>query len=149
MNNTLRKNENHIELKLFDFDLSHEEISITLGIESTKKWYKDENYSLDSESKKTTRLRKENYWGLEVVTVTNDYIGDQVDDFINTIVIPRTERIKKLTENSWGEFSIVQYMYDGCNPGFFLEKKQIAILSNCGLGLNVDIYVLSQSDENN
>ena len=92
------------------------------------------------------KIRKENYWGFEIMTKTNDFIGDQAKAFLVDIVVSRTEKIKMLTDKYHGEFSVVQYMYNGCNPGLYFDKEQLNILHNAGLDLNVDIYVLSDNE---
>jgi Domain of unknown function (DUF4279) len=145
----LKHNENHIEIKFFDFDIRHEEISKIIGLNPTSVWYKGEPCKFDNESIETIKHRKENFWSYGEVTETNDYIGNLVDGFIKTIVIPRIGKINRIAEKFEGEFSIVQYIYDGYNPGFYLENEQLAILNNCGLGLNVDFYVLSETEGDN
>jgi hypothetical protein len=139
----LKPNRNHIELKFFDFDLTHEELSEILKLELTHKWYKDEEYLAGTVKMK----RKQSYWGHEILTHTNGYIGDQIEDFLKVIVTPRIFEIQTLTAKFHGEFSVVQYIYEGCNPGFFLEPNQIELISRCGLGLNVDFYVLSGTSD--
>jgi len=142
----MKPNQNHIEIKFFDFSLPHDEVTNILGLTPTHQWTKGEEHFVGP--KRNKKIRKENYWGYENHTETNDFIGDQIEDFLKTIVIPRTSKIKELTDRFHGEFSIVQYLYDGCNPGLYFDKRQIKILNDCGLELNIDIYVLSDNDDN-
>ncbi|MEP0987897.1 DUF4279 domain-containing protein [Ekhidna sp.] len=140
-------NRNHIELKFFDFDLTHEELSRTLELDPTHRWYKDEEYMAGSKTKPVPMKRKQSYWGHEILTLTNGYIGDQIKEFLKSLITPRIAKIQKLTEKYHGEFSVVQYMYDGCNPGFFLDPDQLELINKCGLGLNIDFYVLSETSD--
>ncbi len=143
----LNLNQNHIEIKIFDFEKGYQEINDLLGLKPTAKWLKNDEYLVGQSPNQTTRLRKENYWGYEHFKETNDYIGNQIDDFIKKIIVPRTKSLRDLANKYHTEFSVVQYMYESCNPGFFLEQSQLEILAQCGFGLNVDIYVLSEKNE--
>ena len=138
----MRQNENHIEIKFFDFDITHDELSKIIGLQPTHIWVKGDKLK----SGRLEKIRKENYWGFEIMTKTNDFIGDQAKAFLVDIVVSRTEKIKMLTDKYHGEFSVVQYMYNGCNPGLYFDKEQLNILHNAGLDLNVDIYVLSDNE---
>jgi len=139
----MKSNENYIQLKFFGFNIDHKEISDSMGLQPTQKWSKGDKYK----SGRLEKIRKENHWGFEIVTETNDFIGDQAKAFLADIVLPRTREIRSLTNTCHGEFSIIQYMYDSVNPGLYLDKDQIGILHDCGLELNVDIYVLSEKND--
>jgi hypothetical protein len=142
----MRKNRNHIEIKFFDFEVSHDEITRRLNLQPTNFWVKGDKYLVGPIDKRTEKNRK-NYWGHEVKTESNDWIGELANKFIDEIVVPRTKFIKELTDEYHGEFSVVQYMYDACNPGLYFDKRQIKILNDCGLELNIDIYVLSDVEK--
>jgi hypothetical protein len=144
----MRVNRNHIEIKFFDFEVSHDEITRHLDLKPTHFWIKGDTYLVGPANGRTEKNRNRNYWGHEVETESNDWIGDLADKFLNEIIVPRTTAIKELTEKCHGEFSVVQYMYDGCNPGLYFSKRQIKILNDCGLELNIDIYVLSDVETN-
>jgi hypothetical protein len=111
----MKLNKNHIEIKFFDFSIKHDEVTTILELNPTHSWMKDEEYFVGP--KKTKKIRTENFWGHEVYTETNEFIGDQVGEFLKSIVAPRKAQIKELTDRFHGEFSIIQYLYDGCNPG--------------------------------
>jgi hypothetical protein len=143
---TMKLNKNHIEIKFFDFSITHDEVTTILGLIPTHKWMKDEEYFVGP--KKIKKIRKGNFWGHELYAETNDFIGDQVEEFLKSIIAPRTSQIKELTDKYHGEFSVVQYMYDGCNPGLYFDKGQLKILNDCGLELNIDIYVLTDIEKN-
>jgi hypothetical protein len=146
---TMKVNKNHIELKFFDFEVSHEEITTRLNLQPTNHWVKGDKYLVGTEGLRTEKSRNKNYWGHEVKTESNDWIGELANKFIGEIIVPRTKAIKALTNTYHGEFSVVQYMYDGCNPGLYFDKRQIGILNDCGLELNIDIYVLSDVEKVN
>jgi hypothetical protein len=68
-----------------------------------------------------------------------------ITDFIDKIVIPKRNAIQELSKACEVEFSIIQYMHYGCNPGFCLDNSQLRILTEIGAELNVDIYCLWDS----
>ncbi|PIQ22862.1 MAG: hypothetical protein COW65_00685 [Cytophagales bacterium CG18_big_fil_WC_8_21_14_2_50_42_9] len=140
-------NENIIELKIFDFDTDHRFISDLLGLNPTRTWTKGEEYFIGNKRNKIKKTRKENYWVYNSINVSNDWIGYQIDKFLEDIIVPRKEAIKRITEQFHTEFSIVQYIYDSCNPGLYFDKKAIKILNECGLELNIDLYVLTEADK--
>ena len=144
----MRINKNHIEIKFFDFEVSHDEITRRLNLQPTNFWVKGDKYLVGPADMRTEKNRNKNYWGHEVKTESNDWVGELANKFIDEIVVPRTKMIKELTDEYHGEFSVVQYMYDGCNPGLYFDKRQIKILNDCGLELNIDIYVLSDVEKN-
>jgi hypothetical protein len=135
-------NENHIEIKFFDFEITHAEITRRLNLQPTNFWVMGDKYLMGSADVKIEKNRNNNFWGHELKTESNDWIGELANKFIDEIIVPRIKIIKELTDVYHGEFSIVQYMYDGCNPGLYFNKRQMQILSDCGLELNIDIYVL-------
>jgi Domain of unknown function (DUF4279) len=117
-----------------------------IGLTSRNFWKIGDSYKFGSANSNGERIRTSNFWCFDKFAESNEYIGDLAEDFIDKVIVPRITVIKSLTDKYHGEFSLVQYMYEGCNPGFCLNKKHIDILSKCGLSLNVDFYVLSQSE---
>jgi len=138
----LRVNENYIGLKLIGFECDFEEISEKLAITPTRIAKKGQNRS-DRPGDK--RIWTSNYWEYERVTKSNDYIGNQITEFIDEVIIPQKDIIQALSTISEIEFSIVQYMHYGCNPGFCLDNSQLKIIAEIGAKLNVDIYCLWDS----
>ncbi|WP_373511263.1 DUF4279 domain-containing protein [Persicitalea sp.] len=142
----MRINENIVELKIFDFEVEHNEITDLLSLEPTCIWTKGEEYVFGDKTKEVWKIREKNYWEYRKVNISNDWIGNDVAAFIEEIIIPRKDVIRKLAEQLHIEFSVVQYMYDGCNPGLYFDKNAVKVLSECGLELNIDLYVLYQED---
>ena len=136
----MKLNLNHIELKFFDFDISIENLSSLLNLKPTKSWLKGD---LVSYNKNSGILRKQNYWGFEYKTETNEFIGNDIEKFINEIIKPRIKLIKELTKLSHGEFGVTQYYSIGINPGYYFTKKDLEIIYKSGLELNVDCYIMN------
>ena len=87
-----------------------------------------------------------NYWEYRVTTITNDWVNILIDDFFNTVIKPGEEKLKLVTLICQAEFSIVQYSYDGYNPGFHIDKEKLKILGNLGIELDIDIYCLENAE---
>jgi len=94
------------------------------------------------------KIREKNYWEYRSTKISNDWIGDHIDKFLEDIIAPKKEVIRRITEQFHTELSIVQYIYDSCNPGLYFDKKAIKNLNECGLELNIDLYVLTDADKN-
>lgn len=139
----MKLNENIVELKIFDFEVAHQDISHQLNLSPTRIWVKGEEYLFGDPRNEVKKIRENNLWEYRSTTISNDWIGDQVTNFIQEIILPRQETIKKFADKYLAEFSVVQFMYDGCNPGLYFDKKAMKVLSDCGLELNIDLYVLT------
>src|SRR5690242_9779836 len=106
-----RKNENYIGLKFFDFKFPHEIITEKLMLAPTKSKIKDI-------TKRGTLLWKGNIWHYEEKKVTNEYIGDLAEEFILRVIAPIHGKIKEILNECNGEIAIVQFYYNGPNPGY-------------------------------
>jgi Domain of unknown function (DUF4279) len=137
------QNEDHIIISFSDFNYSPQLISDKLKIEPTTYGIKDEEHLLGNNNT-VKKVWKSNVWRFEWNLKTNAFIGDITQNFMEDIIIPRKEAIKELSLTSEVEFSIVQYYYDGYNPGTFIKKEQIKILSEINCSINIDIYCLNE-----
>lgn len=136
-------NQNHISFGLFGFDIAPNEISEELGLTPKSIGIKDEIYFIGPPDKRIEKVLNENHWKYEWKLNTNEFIGDIVDRFVKEIIEPRKDPLKKLTRNSYLEFQIVQYYYDGCNPGIHINKENVTILAELGASIDIDIYCLA------
>ena len=136
-------NKSYIELKIFDCE-DPIEINDILGVVPTCTWKKGEEYIVADKKENIRKVRENNYWEYRSTMISTDWIGNQIEEFIIEILEPRKELIRTITERFPAEFSIVQYIYDSCNPGFYFDKKALQIFVECGLELNIDVYVLYQ-----
>jgi len=139
-------NENYVELKFFDFP-DHSEITKILNLEPTSIWKRGDEYIFGDRPKGVKKIRENNYWEYRSTMISNDWIGDQIKQFLERIITPRKDVIRSLTDKYPAEFSIVQFMYDGCNPGLYFDKRAMSTLNDSGLELNIDLYVLNQEGD--
>ena len=132
------KNQNCIALKFFDFNYSPHVLTEQLKLVPTK-------IALKGEVRKMKLLWKSNMWNYEERSVTNEFIGNQVEEFVLRILLPISQDIKKVLDDCNGELSIAQYYYDGCNPGYHFSKKILAIINETGLEIDIDTYCLEST----
>lgn len=143
-NNQTKQNENRILLAFYEFNYSPEGISDKLKLEPSTIGIKGEEYYLGRENQ-VKKNWKSNTWRYEWNSRSNDFIGEIIEKFIDEIITPRVESIKELSLTSEVEFSIVQYYYDGCNPGVYIKKEHTKILSEINSSVNIDIYCLGEA----
>jgi Domain of unknown function (DUF4279) len=137
-------NQNHISLSLFDFNSDPSEISKALDLSPSSTGIKGESYLVGPPAKRIQKIREYSRWQYEWKLHTNEFIGDIIEKFIKEIIIPRKEKLIHLANSSTIQFQVVQYYYDGCNPGVHIEKSSMEMLGAIGASLDVDIYCLGE-----
>ena len=142
--NSLDTNQNHVSFSLFDFSVSPDQISQELNLSPMSTGIKGEHYQIGAPTNRIDKTRDTNHWQYEWKIHTNEFIGDIAERFVNEIIVPRIEILSTLSKTSSIQFQIVQYYYDGCNPGVCLEKETMQILSKIGASLDIDIYCLGE-----
>jgi hypothetical protein len=140
-------NQNHIAIKFFNFTCSHDNISKEIDLEPTRIGIKGNEYFIGPEHNKIRKIWPYNFWEYRVLIEENTWISDLVDQFIDNIIKPRHDKIKNIMASCESEFSVVQYFYDGCNPGLHFDKQKLQIISSIGASLDIDIYCLSKAEE--
>ena len=138
--------ENHTTLKFFNFRCSPEELTKELGLEPTKTAIKGKSYSQGPNGHKIEKIWPYNYWEYRITKKENKWISEQVDQFIDEIIIPKKGILKKIISSCEAEFSIVQYYYSGCNPGLHFDNKRLQLISDIGAEIDIDIYCLSEEE---
>jgi hypothetical protein len=136
-------NRNHIILWFLNFDLSHEEITARLNLQPTRIATKGQEQITPNGVAKVSR---HTFWEYEWKSESNECIGDAVERFVEEIIKPRTECIKSLAENVDAEFKIVQYYYDGCNPGYHFTTETMQTLIAANLEMDIDTYCLYEAE---
>lgn len=132
-------NQNHIVLWFLNFDFQHNEIAEILNLQPTRIATKGQELIKPNGVKNISKLT---FWEYEWRYEGNDFIGDAVERFVDEIIKPRTEQIRMLANKIDAEFKIVQYYYDGCNPGYHFTTRTMQILVAANLELDIDAYYL-------
>jgi hypothetical protein len=137
------RNRNHIIFGFYDFDVHPNEITYTLDVKPTKTGLKGEEYEVGNQNR-IKKTRDCNIWEIEVKTLTNDFIGDLVDKFVNDIIKSRIKEIKTYSATGQCKLTIVQYYYDGWNPGYFFSSELVKLLADINAKIDIDTYCLSE-----
>lgn len=139
-------NGNHIILCFSDFDFDPDIISHRLGLEPLYKRFKGEQYFIGTKNV-LSRISDCNYWGYEWKSVSNDFIGDFIDEFFNKIIIPKLPLIQEISKKcGYICLNIVQYYYTGYNPGYAFNNKQIKLLAEINADIDIDVYCLCEDE---
>lgn len=133
-------NQNHIILWFLNFDFPHEEITSRLNLQPTRMATKGQEQVATNE---TFKISRKTFWEYEWKYETNEFIGDVTERFVEEVIKPRIEAIKALTDEVEAEFKIVQYYYDGCNPGYHFTTNTLQMLVAANLEMDIDTYCLS------
>ena len=136
-------NRNHIIFGFYDFDISPDEITVRLKLNPTKTGLKGEEFEIGGRNK-IKKIRDCSFWEFEIKTVTNDFIGDLVDNFARDIIKDRTKEIKELSSTCQCKLTVVQYYRDGWNPGYFFSRELVRLLADVNAEIDIDTYCLSE-----
>ncbi|MFZ2898077.1 MAG: hypothetical protein WA004_05615 [Saprospiraceae bacterium] len=126
-------NQNHFILKFFEFDGSPNEISLTLNL-------------IPSE---ISSPHEKGFWSQDIRKDSNYMLGDLLHDYLNEVILPRKELIKKITRKcSVARITIVQYNFHTCNPGLFINATSVKLLAEINTELDIDFYCLADTNLN-
>ena len=137
-------NQNHIILGFFEFDFSPDIFTKEMGIQPHDKGLKGDKYFVGSK-KDVEKSHKYNFWRHELKIHSNDFIGDLIAKYIDETIKPRVDIIKRLTKDSNVQLRIVQYYYDGCNPGIHINSDHNKILADINCSIDIDLYCLADT----
>lgn len=136
-------NQNHVILRFIDFDFNPDEITNKFGLKPLSIARQGEDYFVGK--RKVKKTWKFNHWDFELKTKSNEFMGETINEFFKTVIEPRLDLIKEVSDRSKiTRLIIIQYYYSGCNPGYVFEKEQIKILASINAEIDMDIYCLSK-----
>ena len=136
-------NQNHIILWFLSFDFPHEEITSRLNLQPTRIVTKGQEQVA---ANGTSKISRNTFWEYEWRYETNEFIGDVTERFVEQVIKPRIEAIKALTDEVEAEFKIVQYYYDGCNPGYHFTTNILQTVVAANLEIDIDTYCLTRAE---
>jgi hypothetical protein len=140
---TLETNQNHVKLLIHGFDYHPNQISEKLMIEPHSMGIKGEFYEIGPPHNRIRKIHEYSYWKHEWKVYSNNFIGDIVEKYVDDFVRPNMSSLIELSADSDMQFSVIQYYYGGCNPGFHFDKNVVKILSDLGASIDIDLYCLS------
>lgn len=141
--NTTSVNQNHIILGFFEFTNSPDTFTKEMNLQPLDTAVKGETYLVGSK-KQIEKVHEYNIWTYETKTYSNDPISDQIATFIEEIIAPRIDTIKRLTTNCKVQLRIVQYYYQGCNIGVYFRPEHNKILADLNCSIDLDLYCLTE-----
>jgi hypothetical protein len=134
-------NKNHIILGFFEFNYSPDLITDNLGLVPLEQGVKGEKY-LTGKRMHIEKIREYNIWTYEWKIVSNELVTGMIANFIDDIIVPRIDKIKKLTVDCNVQLRIVQYYYDGYNPVIYIKREHNKVLAEINSSLDLDLYCL-------
>ncbi len=137
-------NQNHVSIRLFDFDQDPNTISEMLKLSPSSIGFKGEKYSIGPPHNRIEKISDYSHWQYKLKLSTNEFIGDIIERFIKEIIVPRVDKLVELSKIADMQFQVVQYYYDGCNPGVCIEKEDIKLIAKIGASIDIDIYCLGE-----
>ncbi len=141
-NGTPETNQNHVKLLIYNFDYHPSQISEKLTIQPHSIGVKGESYKTGPPRNRMKKIHEYNYWEHEWKVYTNDFIGDMVYKYVDDVIRPNISSLKEIAADSDIQLGVIQYYYDGCNPGFHFDKNIVQILSDLGASIDIDLYCL-------
>ena len=141
---TPETNQNHVKLLIYNFDYHPNQISERLTAEPHSIGVKGESYEIGPPHNRITKTHEYNYWEHEFKLLTNEFIGDIIEKYVDDFIMPNISYFKELAVDGDIQFIVIQYYYDGCNPGFHFDKRVVKILSDLGASIDIDLYCLSE-----
>lgn len=137
----MEENHIHIYLKLNEFELHPDDLTKILGINPTKTGVIGGRFFIGNKKKKIEREYQSNFWEYKEPHITDTkWQQEYVNDFINRIIKPRVEVLKRITSEGSGELALAPYYYNEWNLGFDFDLEVLKVLVDCGLILDIDIY---------
>ncbi|MDQ3048476.1 MAG: DUF4279 domain-containing protein [Bacteroidota bacterium] len=140
-------NQNHIILGFFEFDFSPDTFTKEMELEPLEKGLKGDKYFVGPK-KEIEKIHDYNIWTHELKTNSTNSIGHLIEKYIDEIIKPRVDTIKRLTKSCNVQLRIVQYYYDGYNPGIYLKPEHNKILADINSSIDIDIYCFGESKPN-
>lgn len=131
--------KNKAFIKIHDFECGIDEISDTLEIQPTDSWLKGELIP----NRKGNIRRKQSTWEYESTVPISEPIEKHINSLLDTFK-SKTEILKEFSHTYYTELTLVIYEYESGNTGLIIEKEVIEKISELGLTLDIDIYVLQE-----
>lgn len=136
-------NEVSIAIKISKFEIEADELTSKLNLVPTHYHYKGDSFIVNTGKGQLEKFYEYNYWEYRVEIRSNEWVQLLIDNFIDGIIVDRKNVLKDLNKESSIEFFVGVNFYNEANPGFHFEAKRLALLSEIGLDLDLDLYNFS------
>lgn len=134
------KNEVFLDFCIWNFeDITHEEITQTLGITPTRIYIKGQQVDA-----KFLRISKTNGWRMSSGLDTHVSFEDQMIAMLN-IIEPKIDLFKPFCDNYYCEFACAIYIYydnDESTPWLHLDHRYNELIKKLNIQFDLDLYCL-------
>jgi hypothetical protein len=130
-----------VALKIADFDLKAEDISSIVGLNPTHSFMKGERYYLNTQRGKVEKEYPNSFWEYRVSFKIEDWTQNIIDKFIDEVIVPRQETLKKIADKYYIELFIGIRYRNEANPSYHFKANQLRVLGEIGMELDIDTYV--------
>jgi uncharacterized protein DUF4279 len=117
-------NDDHIILLFLNFDYSPEVITEKINLTPSRSGLKGEKYYL-GHNHEVVKYRKCNFWEYELRQITNDFIGDSFDLFVEEVIYPRAASIRSVAETCDGELKWCSITIVDTTPVTICQQKSL------------------------
>jgi hypothetical protein len=131
-----RSNEYRAYLS-FTGDFDPEEITGRLNLKPTKAWKIGDAFGAG-------QTRSFSRWNLESRLDKTIELEEHAKDVVNQLA-PISSAVRELRSTYDGRLVLVAYLHDS-NPGFFFDEHLLADLAALKLGIDCDLYCLSETE---
>lgn len=132
-------NKYTVYIKIHDFSYDYKEISKLLNIVPDIAWNKGDLFNEEKDLK-----RKFSTWQIKEEVVANHISFNVLYRKIFKRIKGKESILQDIIKDHSGEFTIVAYLKNQKNPGIFVDKKFISILSTLGLSFDLDFYFIGK-----
>jgi len=131
--------ETIVRLRILSETLDPESISRELRLQPDRSWSKG------TKDKKVSRnMAKVNGWLLNSGAAKDVPLKDQIGMLVNRLK-PHSEKIRGISGANTVDFSCV--IYTPTEPPLYFDKEAIGTIASLGANLDIDLYMLGESEE--
>ncbi len=128
----------YVELAIVSQTYTPETITKVIGLESDRQWHAGDLRG------QTIIVEKENGWVLHSGLPKEVDLDSHLERILD-VLEPSKDAIRSLTMSATVELSVVIYSPD--RPALYFDPSVIHRIEELGAGLDIDIYILPSSDE--
>jgi hypothetical protein len=137
--------ENSARLKLTGFAPPPDEVTALLGLKPAATGQKGQPYQVGN--KLITNMKwPQNHWEVRSTLAADEPLAAHLEQLLQQLK-PKRAALKELLGTCQGELTLVSYLQEERNPNFRLSPELLREITELGLSLEVDIYLLEELEE--
>lgn len=131
------------DLVVSEYDVPHDEITRTLGVEPTRTFTKGDIIRHDPKGLNKPLRHKQNLWATNLVKPNKGYLEENISQAIDAIAHIQ-EGVKSLSSKHYVELSISGSSSNETRQAFHIDRDLASKLLEYGIELDVDIYPMEE-----